>query len=368
MTRWLWLAAWTIVACGPAKKSVAPASAIVASQPSAVVLPSPPPPSAAKTSPPPSAATLLRVAAQSGACELSTPDAIGQRLSTGADGQLSFDLPNGTRIHLEPNSEAWVVAFEPSAFAIVSGSARLDLLPQGKPAGAVALRVITSQGSLSVPNLAELFVAERIVRSKPADPIASASYFAILRGSADLVRFSNDAAESTTVLAGQSGQSGAAPAPVQALTLEVARGHATEWLRRKEAARSDTDVDERLSRMLDRLADERKRGGELVARIAPANAPALVHVTPRTGADQTPVPSIVQPNAIGSVAEVRAYQRALVGHAQRQLLSRQALRLAAEQSLFVVLARCALDHGRPSSCAALASWQSRFLPRIAAGL
>ncbi|HEY2736595.1 MAG TPA: hypothetical protein VGI70_21495, partial [Polyangiales bacterium] len=114
--------------------------------------------------------------------------------------------------------------------------------------------------------------------------------------------------------------------------------------------------------------DERKRGGELVARIAPANAPAVVHVTPRSGPEPRPAASLAAPSAIGSVAEVRAYQRALVGHAQRQLSSRQALRLAAEQSLFATLARCSSESAPTSQCAALADWQSRFLARIAGGL
>jgi hypothetical protein len=317
----------------------------------------------------------LRIVEQTGAHADAPIEGLGRVLSTGRDGHITLDLPNGARVQLEENSRACVLELEPSAFLLFSGSAQVELLPQGNPAGLRALRLIGSQASLSVPNVAELFMAERVWLAPPARAtLALQSYLAILRGSAELSRFgADDALHAESVVAGQELVSGSGPKPPQAKTLADARRSSAELLRRKRDALRWPDVDARLERALAQVAEERQHGTELIARLFPhGSAPALQPVAARAGADA----AAARADASGLLAgphqavesEVRAYQRSLAGHAQRRLQGRQTLLLAAEQSLFGAFAACASHNTQEADCEALSAWRTRFLGRIQAAL
>ena len=247
-------------------------------------------PPAAPSAPPPTAAApraaLLRLVEQTGARADAALDGLGRVLSTGRDGHHPLDLPNGARVQLEANSRACVLELEPAALLLFSGSAQVELLPQGNPAGLTALRLIGSQGSLSVPNVAELFMAEHAWLAPPArGPLATQSYLAILRGSAELQRFAADAAlHAETVVAGQELTSGIGPKPPQAKTLADARRTSAELLRRKRDPLRLLEVDARLDRALSQVAEERQHGTQLIARLLPqTNAHAPQPIAARGG-------------------------------------------------------------------------------------
>jgi hypothetical protein len=313
----------------------------------------------------------LRIVEQTGMHADAPIEGLGRVLSTGRDGHITLDLPNGARVQLEENSRACVLELEPSAFLLFSGSAQVELLPQGNPAGQRALRLIGSQASLSVPNVAELFMAERVWLAPPARAtLALQSYLAILRGSAELQRFgADDALHAESVVAGQELASGSGPKPPQAKTLADARRSSAELLRRKRDALGWPDVDARLERALSQVAEERQHGTELIARLFPhGSAPALQPVAARAGADAAAASGLLPGPHQAVQSEVRAYQRSLAGHAQRRLQRRQTLLLAAEQSLFGALAACASHNTQEADCEALSAWRTRFLGRIQAAL
>jgi hypothetical protein len=385
MKRWLLLLSLSFVACGRARH-VAPDSYVAGSPGARAAAATPPPSAASVVTPPPSAAAsahaLLRIVEQSGAHEDVSIAGFGRVLSTGKDGQLAFDLPNGTRVRLDPNSRACVLELEPSALLLFSGSALAELLPQGNPAGLTGVRLIGSQGSLSVPNLAEVFMAERAWLSLPPHPsLATQSYLAILRGSAELQRFSADATlRVESVVAGQDLSSGVGPKPPQAKTSADVRRTGAELLRRRRDPVRLLDVDARLERALAQIAEERQRGTELLARLAPrSNAPITRTLQP-TAAHAEPLAPADSPSAqagsgspfagvrLGALSEVRSYQRALASHAQRKLQLKQTLLLAVEQSLFAAFASCASHKTPEASCETLARWRTRYLDQIAGAL
>jgi hypothetical protein len=381
MKRCFALLALSVLACGraPAPPPAGSLAGAGAGAPQRESAPSPKPPAVAEPPPPVAAAApraaLLRLVEQTGTHADAPIPGLGRVLSTGRDGHITLDLPNGARVQLEANSRACVLELEPSALLLVSGSAQVELLPQGNPAGLRALRLIGSQGSLSVPNVAELFMAERAWFSPPARAtLALQSYLAILRGSAELQRFgADDALHAESVVAGQELASGSGPKPPQAKTLADARRTSAELLRSKRAALRLPDVDARLERALAQIAEERQHGTELIARLFPhANAPALQPVAaraePRPLADAAGASGLLAGPHQAVVSEVRAYQRSLAGHAQRRLQRRQALLLAAEQSLFGVLAACASHNTQEADCEALSAWRTRYLGRIQAAL
>jgi hypothetical protein len=375
MKRWFALLALSWLACGPAH-APPPAGYLAGdSAPQPQRAPSPKPPAVVEP-PPPTAAVaarpaLLRIVEQTGMHADAPIEGLGRVLSTGRDGHITLDLPNGARVQLEENSRACVLELEPSAFLLFSGSAQVELLPQGNPAGQRALRLIGSQASLSVPNVAELFMAERVWLAPPARAtLALQSYLAILRGSAELQRFgADDALHAESVVAGQELASGSGPKPPQAKTLADARRSSAELLRRKRDALGWPDVDARLERALSQVAEERQHGTELIARLFPhGSAPALQPVAARAGADAAAASGLLPGPHQAVQSEVRAYQRSLAGHAQRRLQRRQTLLLAAEQSLFGALAACASHNTQEADCEALSAWRTRFLGRIQAAL
>jgi hypothetical protein len=388
MKRCIALLALSILACGRAHapplpgylagdSAPQPESAPPSPAPPVVAEPPPPPPSAAAPR-----AALLRLVEQTGTHADAPIEGLGRVLSTGRDGHITLDLPNGARVQLDANSRACVLELEPSALLLFSGSAQVELLPQGNPAGLTALRLISSQGSLSVPNVAELFMAERVWSAPPArTTLALQSYLGILRGSAEWQRFgADDALHAETVVAGQELASGNGPKPPQAKTLADARRSSAELLRRKSAALRWPDVDARLERALSQVAEERQHGTELIARLFPhANAPAaptLAPVAARAGSLPPSDAAGARADSAGLVAgpqravvsEVRAYQRSLAVHAQRRHQLRQTLLLAAEQSLFGALAACASHNTQEADCEALSAWRTRYLGRIQAAL
>jgi hypothetical protein len=382
MKRCFALLSLSILACGrtytpPAAGAGAPAPQSAPS-PKPPVVAAPPPPAAADVARP----ALLRLVEQTGTHADAPLEGLGRVLSTGRDGHVTFDLPNGARVQLEANSRACVLELEPSALLLFSGNAQVELLPQGNPAGLTALRLIGSQASLSVPNVAEVFMAERVWSAPPAHAtLALQSYLAILRGSAELQRFgADDALHQESMVAGQELVSGSGPKPPQAKTLADARRSSAELLRRKRDALRWPDVDARLERALAQVAEERQHGTELIARLFPHGSAQAVPVLQPVAARAGPLP---QADAAGAradssgllagphqavVSEVRAYQRSLAGHAQRRLQRSQTLLRAAEQSLFGALAACASHNTQEADCAALSAWRTRFLGRIQAAL
>jgi hypothetical protein len=414
MKRWLLLLTLSIVACGrvhngapdsysagrpalePAAASGAtpppaaaasltppPAAASGATPPSAAASGATPPPAAASgATPPPAAASvhvLLRIVEQSGAHDDVSVPGVGRVLSTGKDGRLAFDLPNGTRVHLDSNSRACVLEFEPSALLLYSGSALAELLPQGNPAGLTGLRLIGSQASLAVPNLAEVFMAERAwpLPAPPLGALATQSYLAIVRGSAELQRFSPEAAlRVDSMSAGQDLSSGLGPKASRAKSSADLRRAGAELLRRRRDAVRLLDVDARLERVLAQVVEERQRGTQLLARLGPGSHAPIARTLPPSAA-QAPVdaPSAQAGSSspfagvrLGALSEVRSYQRALASHAQRKLQLKQTLLLALEQSLFAALATCAAHNTQAASCDSLSTWRTRYLERIAGAL
>jgi hypothetical protein len=267
-----------------------------------------------------------------------------------------------------------VLELEPSSLLLLSGSAFVELPPQGKPAGQVGLRVITSQGSLLVSNMAELLIAERpFLDAGRRSQLLTQSYLAIVRGSAELTRFGEDGTLRTeTVLAGQTASSGS-PTPPAAITLDAVRRAAAALLRQRAHALRMPDVDARLAQALASVVDERQHGKELLARLSPPASDAPLQQIVQPGAargarspiverpsSQTGEGAPIRPRA-AVVSDVRAFQRALASHAQRKLAARQTLLLAAEQSLFGALATCAVHKLPDASCDALVKWRTQFL-------
>ena len=312
----------------------------------------------------------FRMVSQMGALDSQRVVGLGQRFSAGPDASVVVDLLNGARVHLEPSSQLYLLEFEPSALLLVAGSVFVELLPEGNQPGRTSLRLITALGSVLVSNTAELWVSQRNWPVSPATAPAAASqtYLVMLRGVAELVRFTADGSVQVEALAaGQTLPAAlASRSPPAAATLDATRTAAHEFMRKRRNPALVRSSDGRFERAFAAFEQERAVGAALLARITPASAQA-------TGVAR--VPDLVgdaaarrEPGAasalIGSAAQVRAYQRQLASHAQRKHELRAALLLAAEQSLFALLAVCDLAPAPGSACPAWSSWQARYAAQL----
>jgi hypothetical protein len=110
------------------------------------------------------------------------------------------------------------------------------------------------------------------------------------------------------------------------------------------------DVDRALELALSEQQALRQHGHALLAKVSPRHA-ALAKLATDADASAT------------SPVSARAYQRALVEHAQRREAQAAQLLLAAERSLLRALAACAASE--PSACASVQAWSERFAARAA---
>jgi hypothetical protein len=350
------LFACMLLACSDARRAksskAADAAHSMAAPSSSREVVSVPPPAPAAAPP----AQPFRIVERKGVQGSSSIAALGERLFTGPDGGVVIDLPNGARVHMEPSSRLYVLLFEPCAVLLVSGSVFIELLPQGNRFGRDGLRLITALGTLIVSNTAEAWISQR--NWQKGAEAASQTYVTLLRGVAELAHLDSDGALSTEPLvAGQRLATGALPKAGRTLaTLAEARAASAEFMaQRRDPLRLSVQAG-RLERVLAAVAQENSVGSVLLSRMAAQRQNAIARV-PVLSADAA-VPG--ESTRIGTLAEVRAYQRELATHAQRKHELRQLLLLAAEHSLLALLATCDAPEAPLLVCPGLSDWQTRF--------
>jgi hypothetical protein len=367
----LTLLACVLAACSAARKHTAlePDTGAQAMRSSSAVAmppaspPAPPPPAAT-----PPVAPLFRSVEQQGKPDSQRIAGLGHAFSTDVQARVVVDLPNGTRVHVEPSSRVYVLELEPSALLLVAGSVFCELLPAGNLPGRTGLRVITALGTVLVTNTAELWVAQRnwpkASQARDSDALASQDYLVLLRGVAELARFTAEGAlQSEPLLAGQTLPTGVLgklrPA---AATIDAARAASVEFMRKRRSPALLSGADGRLDTALLAFEQERKLGAALLSRIAPQPANGMARIPALSGDAAAQAASARA--RIGTGAEVRTYQRELASHAQRKHGLRAVVLLAAEQSMFVALAACDAGAVARAACPGWSEWQTRYAPRL----
>jgi hypothetical protein len=376
-----------LAACAPARQPPPGQDTAVhtAKPPSraGAAVPAPVAPAPALPAPQPSAAkaSLLSVIEQTGYHESQPIDGLGHSLVTGPDANLVIDLPNGARAHIEPRSRAFVLAFEASALLVVSGSAWVEVPAQATPSTRMGLRLIAANASLFLPGMAELWITQRNWLGSAAG-LSSQTYLALVRGFAELWRFDPHGPwQMVPLTAGQAVLSGAdaksQSTPVS--TLADARRAGAEFVGRRRMPIAIDAADTRLERALTGMADEQARGATLLARIssdaqqrvrvaAPLDKPQRAPLRTERAPGATRASSATPDLRAGAPDDIRAQQRALVAHSQRKHDLRELLLRAAEQSLFIALARCAAVDSDVATCLPVVEWRTRYVGRIAAAL
>jgi hypothetical protein len=366
-----------LLACSDARRaqpSKADAGARLTPAPSSSQAPVRAPPhsqEAVRAQPPPAAAPAVepfRIVERKGIQSSSSIAALGQRLFTGPDGGVVLDLPNGARVHLEPSSRLYVLELEPCALLLISGSVFIELLPQGNQVGRADLRLVTALGSLIVTNTAEVWISQRNWRqvTGATGSVSSQTYLTLLRGIAELARLDSGGELQTEPLtAGQGLATAVLPKARRPLTtVDEARTASVEFMaQRRDPVRLRPQAG-RLERALAAVAQEQDVGTVLLSRMAAQRQSAVARV-PVLSADAA---VLGESTRIGTLAEVRAYQRQLATHAQQKHQLRQVLLLAAEESLLALLAACEAPEAPELVCPGLSDWQTRFAARLEGNL
>jgi hypothetical protein len=346
--------------------------------------PTPPPPTAAPVPAglaPAATRQLMRKVHSEGAQLDVRVEGLGELLSTGSDGKVVVDLLSGARLEVEHDSQIFVPEFVPGGLVVIAGSVFLSLPPDGGRPDRPAQRIATAHASLLVLQAGELVVAQRTWSSDTngaAAELLAQTFVARLRGDAAVQRLD---ATSGKLLSSSLVESNAAglddPRIVGLPALATARAAAQSFLAKRQRPRSVRDQDLHLERALDELAAERVASAKLLQRVLPSrNAPSANLPAPPSAA--TPPAAIVPAGAVADSAgpisaaphgtsEVRAFQRELAEHAKHKSELREALLLAAEQSLLARLARCH-EPTQLATCPFLNDWQTRFSVRLAASL
>jgi hypothetical protein len=267
---------------------------------------------------------LVRASASAG-LRTGRVEGVGEWFATGpaADAEVELDASDTGRVRLGPDSQFWAVELARGSMLLVSGRARVQVLPDAPRPGRSLLRLATPQGTLRVAGTSEFWVAVRSNKDRAFVALQ------LLQGELELLRPEQKPLQLTLA------QSTYGPLPLQVgvsrtdaeALVALAKGlaHAREQPALREADRQ-----------------LRERGAELLARVSPSHA----HKLP----DASPAP---KPR---STEEIRAYQHDLAEYARAKSEASELLLLAAERSLLATLLACpaALD------CPALQRWQERF--------
>jgi hypothetical protein len=311
--------------------------------------------------------SLLRVVEAHGEHGRERVIGLGERLTTGHDGEISLDLRSGARLRLAADSSLWVLEVVPGSVLAMAGGVYATLSPEGSRSGRLPLRLGTAFGSLFVPRAAELWIDQRSSWQQPE--LKAQSYVALLQGDAELWRWNGDALARTGLGAGQ-------PLPSSTGRLRLAlvgsrdraKHDSAEYLGKGPLQPVLSNATAQLERVLAQAQDAHKHSAALRGKIltAAARRPAPA---PRPDAGYAPLAPKLSAalNKAPAPAEVWAEQRELVESAQRRQGLHDLLLLAAEQSLIATLSTCPI--AQPASeCPALIAWRDHYAARLGAEL
>jgi hypothetical protein len=263
------------------------------------------------------------------------------RVTVPPDSELSLDLVNGARVQFEAGSSGWLLAAEPAAVVLSSGSLFAQLPPQGSAAGRPALRIVTSGYALSLAVSGELWLVRSAASSGGA---VRAQYLAVLTGMAELEQLPAEPQArlaSSQFVAGQA-FGGSPPAAAFASggpqTLEQARAaYARAHVGSKLESRAVPDPEASLNRALEAWSDAERRGHAILDAQRDAKSR-------------------------GDSAAVQARQSELVALAQEKLAVRGRVRLAYELA-------CERAVGRLGDAnSELARFEATYVARVAPAL
>jgi hypothetical protein len=292
---------------------------------------------------------------------------VGERLTTGHDGEVVLDLRAGARLRLAADSSLWVLEAVPGAVLALTGGVYATLLPEGNRVGRLPLRLGAAYGTLVVPRAAELWVDQRSSWQPPE--LKAQSYIALLQGDAELWRSNGDSLARGILGAGQPLPSTNGRLRLALIgTRDRAQRESAEYLGKGVGQRLPNDAGARLERVLAAAEDAHEHSAALRGKILSA---AAHRVTATAAPDAGYVPlapklsaAVVKPPV---PSQVWAQQRELVESAQRRQGLHDLLLLAAEQSLFATLSACPSAQ-LATECAPLSAWRERFAARLGAQL